>query len=79
VSGVQHDVKIQYEQPAVGATEDLPQNASPSSPASSARPGSTIQTSRGVQSPNVSGVAGTVDIRYGSIPQNEKKLPQGAK
>jgi hypothetical protein len=78
VSGVQHDVKIQYEQSAVVATEGSPQNASPSSPTSSARPGSTIQNSRGAQSPNVSGIGGSVDIRYGSTP-SEKESPRGAK
>jgi BRCT domain type II-containing protein len=40
--------------------------ASAISPALSKRTVSTAQTSNGAQSPNVAGVDGSVDIRYGS-------------
>lgn len=66
VSGVQHSVRIQYIAPAVGLSEGSAEQAPLAPPASSGRMHSTIQTSHGPQSPNVSDVRGSIDIRYGS-------------
>lgn len=77
VSGVQHGVQIQYASAAIPAPESAPERTSPVAPASSVPNGSTIQTSHGAQSPNVSGVRGNVDIRYGAATAaSEEKLPE---
>ena len=63
VNRVQRDVEIQY-----GSASDVPKElskqTSPVARAFFAPTNSTIQTSVGVQSPNVNGVAGNVDLRY---------------
>jgi len=77
VSGVQHGVQIQYASTAVPMPEGSPEHTSPVAPASSAPTGSTVQISHGAQSPNVSGVRGNVDIRYGAATAaSEEKLPE---
>lgn len=77
VSGVQHGVQIQYASAALPMPEGSPEHRLPVVPASSAPTGSTIQISHGAQSPNVSGVRGNVDIRYGAATAaSEEKLPE---
>jgi hypothetical protein len=66
VNGVQHSVRIRYIMPGMGVSEGSTEQAPAASPVLSGRTHSTIQTSHGPQSPNVSDVRGSVDIRYGS-------------
>jgi hypothetical protein len=74
VSGVRRNVRIQY-----GSTDDGPPDPSPKDqlpvvPASSALTGSTTQTSHGLQSPNISGIDGNIDVQYGSaVPASGEK------
>jgi len=79
VNGVLHTVHIQYGSTAVEMPEGSTKNSSPVVPALSEPAGSTIQISHGAQSPNVSGVGGDVDIRYGPPSASAEKWPGGAK
>lgn len=65
VSHIRHDVKIQYDSIPAGMSEGSRVNASPDGSTSSAPVASTIRTYR-VQSPDVTDIGGSVDIRYGS-------------
>ena len=74
VNDVKHKVHIEY---APAAITTLPGSArkpsDTSAPPSTSGP-STAQLSYGAQSPNVSGVGGSVDIRYGaSVPGDSGK------
>jgi hypothetical protein len=77
ISGVQHDVQIQYGGADVGAPDGLSANKQAATSPRAGSASSTIQTSRGAQSPNIANVRGSVDIRYGAAaPGSEKKLPE---
>lgn len=76
VSGVRHGVHILYAS-TVGVPEGSPGHTSLVAPSNSVPAGSNVQVSQGAQSPNVSGVRGNVDIRYGSLAAvGPEKLPE---
>ena len=75
VSGVQHDVHIQYYSSAPAA----PEGESVMAPVFPTRGVATIQISQGTQSPNVSTVSGNVDIRYDSPVPGRSDKPAGEK
>jgi hypothetical protein len=77
VNGVQQDVQIQYGTAGAGTPDGSSVNKQPGTSARSGSASSTIQSSRGAQSPNIANVRGSVDIRYGAAtPGSEKKLPE---
>lgn len=80
VSDVQHDIKIGYQSNADGVTHASPkkESAIPSKAPGTAR--STEQTSFGDQSPNISGVGGSVEIEYNSVSTStQKSAPEGGR
>jgi hypothetical protein len=77
VNDVQRDVQIQYGAADAGIPDGSSANKQPATSARSGSASSTIQTSRGAQSPNIANVRGSVDIRYGAAtPGSEKTLPE---
>jgi hypothetical protein len=80
VRDVQHDVKIRYESGAKGTAGALAWNESAIAPKSPGHTPSIDQTSIGDQSPNVSGVGGSVEIDYNSAPTSAPATaPEGAR
>lgn len=73
LSNIKHDVRIQYGSAAMETPKGSPEKVSAASPAHTTGAASTSQTSHGTQSPNVSGVGGSVEIRYGSPAASSEK------
>jgi hypothetical protein len=67
LSNVKQNVNIRYGSTTVTETPEASAKISAIPPATSTPIASTTQTSYGAQSPNVSGVGGDVDIRYGPL------------
>jgi hypothetical protein len=79
VSGVQLDVQMQYAFTTADTPQGSPQHAAFVFPAPSAQTDSTVQVSYGEQSPNVSGVRGSVDVRYGPTTAKGQEKPMEVK
>lgn len=80
IKHVKHDVKIQYGSAPAGMLEGSRVNALPVAATSSALIPSTVKTLYRVQSPDISDIGGSVDIRYNSTTTaSDEKSPEEPK
>jgi len=75
VNDVKHNVNIEYAPAAMTTLPGSDRKPSATSASPSAPGPSTAQLSYGAQSPNVSGVGGSVDIRYGASAAGDSGKP----